>query len=90
MNPPADLMQLFRRSLTNWLPYLKKRLNADDIRIDARPNDFDVVMVRAGATKIVTFDKVKVFGENARMPLREQRMVQPVCRFVDDIVMELT
>ena len=89
MNSPADLMQLFRRSLTNWLPYLKKRLNADDIYIEARKDDFDVVMVRGGVTKTINFNKTKIFGDNARMPLREQRMVQPVCRFVDDIVMEL-
>lgn len=82
------MMQLFRRSLTNWLPYLKKRLHADDVYIDVRESEFDVVMTRAGVTKKVPFTRHKILGDNARS-LKEQRLVQPVCRFVDDLVMEL-
>lgn len=73
----------------NWLPYLKRTLRADDIYVEARKDDFDLVMVRGGSTRTINFNKAKILGDNARMPLRDQRLIQPVCRFVDDIVMEL-
>ncbi len=88
MTSTADFLQLFQRSLVKHLPYIKRRLKADDVYIDVREHDFDVVMVRGGMTKTINFNKAKILGDNARMPLRQQRLVQPVCRFVDDIVME--
>ena len=85
------MMQLFRRSLLNWLPYIKKTLKADDAFVELRAQGLilDVVVVRKGSSHTVTLTREKILGDNARMPLRDQRLVQPVCRFVDDIVMEL-
>lgn len=84
-------MQLFRRSLLNWLPYIKKTLKADDAFIEVRAQGFvlDIIVVRAGVSHTLTLTRDKIFGDSARAPLKELRMVQPVCRFVDDIVMEL-
>jgi hypothetical protein len=82
-------LQLFRRSLLNWLPYLKRRLRATDVYIETRPTEFDVVVVwkKDGVSRAreFTFNKAKILGDNART-LGQMRLVQPVCRFVDDIV----
>jgi hypothetical protein len=90
MNAAINVMQVFRRSLLNHIPYLKRRLKADDVYAEPVVNDtFELVVVRGATTTRVSFDKRKIMGDNARHHLREPRLIQPVCRFVDDIVAEV-
>lgn len=82
-------MQLFLESLRRRALYLHKALRTEDVQVSLANDVVTVTATWGTITKKTTFTARDVLGDTAKLPRLQQRCVQPLCRFVDNIVTAL-